>query len=84
MAERDPEREAHILAKADREEASPRKLPRVPVSPLSRCEKCGSAEVSAQPSFSAGSGTAFRPYADDVYCRRCGHIAPPDLVSQQS
>ena len=82
MNERDPEREVHILAKADREEeAPPPKRAIVPVSPLARCEKCGCAEVSALPSFSAGSGTAYRPYAEDVYCRRCGHIAPPELAS---
>ena len=80
MIERDPEREAHLLAIPDEDEPPLRKRAIMPVSPLSRCEKCGSAEVSALSSFSTGSGTAYRPFADDVICRRCGHIAPPDLI----
>lgn len=43
-----------------------------------RCPRCGSSDLSHLPTFSIGSGIAARPVADDVYCRRCGHIAPPD------
>jgi hypothetical protein len=42
-----------------------------------RCTQCSSAELSALPMFSTGSGIAFRPTADDVLCRRCGHIGLP-------
>ena len=39
-----------------------------------KCEKCGSESVSYLPFFSAGSGIAYRPYADDIICHRCAHI----------
>jgi hypothetical protein len=45
-----------------------------------RCEKCASAMVSSMPYFSAGSGLAFRPIANDVRCQRCGHIGPVDFA----
>jgi hypothetical protein len=41
-----------------------------------RCEKCGSESVSSLPKFSAGSGVGSRPFAEDVICNQCGHIAP--------
>ena len=46
--------------------------------PLAKCEKCGTREVSCLPTFALGHGIALRPIADDIYCRRCGHIGPPD------
>ncbi len=45
-----------------------------------RCEKCGGASVSSMPYFSAGSGLAFRPIANDICCQRCGHIGPVDFA----
>lgn len=45
-----------------------------------RCEKCGGTSVSSLPYFSAGSGLAFRPIANDVCCQRCGHIGPVDFA----
>ena len=39
-----------------------------------RCEACGSGMISLVPAFSTGSGSAFRAFADDVICQRCGHI----------
>jgi len=45
-----------------------------------RCSACGGDAISAYPTFSAGSGVAMRPYADDIICRKCGHIGPPAIV----
>jgi hypothetical protein len=56
---------------------SPRPTRRPPQG--ARCEKCGCTELSSLPTFSVGAGIAFRPIDDDVYCHRCGHIAPPEL-----
>jgi ribosomal protein L40E len=44
-----------------------------------RCARCGSTEIACLPTFSVGAGVAYRPVADDVLCRRCGAIEPPDL-----
>ena len=41
------------------------------------CAKCGGSELSSIPAFALGSGIAYRPVADDVYCRRCGHMGTP-------
>ncbi len=46
--------------------------------PGAKCEKCGCAQVSSQPFFSAGSGLAYRPISEDVRCHRCGHVGSPD------
>ncbi len=63
------------------EEAAPAKVLRRPPSGA-KCEKCGGKQVSAQPFFSAGSGLAFRPNADDVRCGRCGHVGSPSFGSE--
>jgi hypothetical protein len=42
-----------------------------------RCARCGSADVSARPTFSSGAGVAWRPNADDVFCRRCSFQGQP-------
>lgn len=45
--------------------------------PQAACIMCNSRHVSYLPTFALGSGIALRPFADDVLCRRCGHVAPP-------
>ncbi len=45
-----------------------------------RCVGCGCAELSTLPTFSVGMGLAHRPLAEDVFCRRCGHIGLPTLA----
>lgn len=57
---------------------------RVRPDPGARCASCGSPDVAGLPSFAAGSGVAFRPTANDVYCRRCGHIETPLYVEAAS
>ena len=57
-------------------------MPRVTVKrpPASaRCPACGHADLSSLPTFSAGSGVALRPYAEDILCHGCGFIGVPDL-----
>ena len=49
-------------------------------APSARCSACGSSVLSSVPTFSAGSGVAARPFAEDVICHPCGHIGPPALV----
>ncbi len=82
MPKNDPRRQGNLLRKlpeVPEEAALPeRKPPRRPPG-NARCEQCGSADLSRLPSFSVGSGIAARPVSDDVYCHRCGHIAPPLL-----
>ncbi|MCX6381223.1 MAG: hypothetical protein NT023_17410 [Armatimonadetes bacterium] len=56
-----------------------RRLPRPRKIEGAKCEKCSSEEVTPLPTFSVGSGTAFRATASDVICLRCGHIALPVL-----
>ena len=46
-------------------------------APGARCEKCGSAELSSLPTFAVGCGVVYRNIADDVVCRRCGHMGEP-------
>ena len=46
-----------------------------------RCASCGRSELSSLPAFSAGSGVATRPFAEDVICQRCGYIGMAALVS---
>lgn len=69
-----------ILWESGEESEAPRlSRRRPPIPPQARCVQCGSAELTALPYFSAGAGTVFRPDADDVICRRCGTISPPEL-----
>jgi len=70
-------RRLHPLGEVGEAEATPKAI-QPPVG--ARCEKCGSTSVSSLPYFSAGSGLAFRPIANDVCCRRCGHIGPVDFA----
>jgi len=70
-------RRLHPLGEVGEAETTPRAIP-PPVG--ARCEKCGGTSVSSMPYFSAGSGLAFRPIANDVCCRRCGHIGPVDFA----
>lgn len=48
--------------------------------PSTRCPQCGHADLSALPTFSAGSGVVTRPFAEDVVCHGCGFIGMPALV----
>jgi hypothetical protein len=70
-------RRLHPLGEVGEAEAGPAAI-RPPAGAL--CEKCGSSMVSSMPYFSAGSGLAFRPIANDVCCQRCGHIGPVDFA----
>ena len=36
--------------------------------------------AAALPTFSAGSGVATRPFAEDIFCHGCGFIGMPALV----
>jgi len=54
--------------------------PARPAPAWARCGACGHAVVSSVPAFSAGSGIAARPFADDVYCHRCGLIGLPAIA----
>jgi hypothetical protein len=47
-----------------------------------RCAGCGSDGISSVRFFSAGSGVAGRPFAEDVICNGCGHLGPPALVPE--
>jgi hypothetical protein len=60
-----------------KEPDSPRRAKRPPLG--AKCAKCGGSELSSMPTFSVGSGVSAKPFADDVRCHRCGHIAPPAL-----
>ena len=48
--------------------------------PSTRCPSCGHAELSSLATFSAGSGVATRPFAEDIFCHGCGFIGMPDLI----
>jgi len=78
-AEADDKRAEEAQAAGDDERLlfSPKPVKRPPSG--ARCAHCGCPELSCLPTFSAGAGVAFRPVADDVFCHRCGHIAPPAL-----
>lgn len=78
----DEAEEAPYLEQSDPvEELAPRSCRAFPPPAANACcERCGSADVSVLPYFSAGSGTGLRPQADDVYCRRCGHMGPPAYI----
>ncbi len=54
------------------------------LSPLARCAQCGSDEITCLPTFAVGAGIAYRPVANDVYCRRCGYIGEPELAPLES
>ena len=57
------------------EEASPPSFRPTPKPPQkARCARCGAAELAALPTFSTGSGIAYKTVADDIYCLRCGYI----------
>ncbi len=70
-------RRMHPLGEIGEADATPTAV-RPPVG--ARCEKCGGTSVSSLPYFSAGSGLAFRPIANDICCQRCGHIGPVDFA----
>ena len=57
----------------------PRPKPKRP-PPSARCPNCGNSELSSLPTFSAGSGVAMRPFAEDILCHGCGFIGMPDLI----
>ncbi len=57
----------------------PRPKVRIP-PPSARCPACGHAELSSVPAFSAGSGVATRPFAEDILCHGCGFIGMPALI----
>jgi hypothetical protein len=48
--------------------------------PNAVCEQCRRDTLSRLPTFSAGSGVASRPIADDVFCHYCGHIGLPEYL----
>ena len=61
-------------------------LPHLKIQPppdFARCSQCGGAEIHSLPSFSAGSGILLRPIANDVFCRKCGTIAPPIYLREE-
>ena len=44
------------------------------------CAFCKSENVSPAPYFQAGKGNAYRTLEPEVFCHRCGKVAPPTLV----
>jgi hypothetical protein len=87
MRDDDPRRDGELLKRLtdaqsnEMESPSSRTIRRPPS--IARCERCGCANVSALPTFSVGSGLTYRPVPEDIYCHRCGHIAPPALGAKE-